>query len=479
MTASSSLPRRALLRAGTLVLLLGRAQIARGASVLAVRIWPAEDYTRVTIESDAPLNARSFTIGEPPRLAVDIDGMDLVPELRELVAKLQADDPNIAGIRVGQFSPSVVRLVIDLKQAIKPQVFTLAPVAAYQHRLVFDLYPAAPADPLAQLLAERDAASERAARLLGTETDRLAKAAPGHAPAPAPATPAGKPDPLGEWIQNGGKGEGGPQAPATPEAPTAVAKAPPPSKQRPGAKPRTERLIVVALDPGHGGEDPGASGPRGTREKDVVLQIARRLRDRINGTTVNGNTMRAFMTRDADFFVPLQTRVSKAQRVRADLFISIHADAFYSPKPAGASVYALSTRGASSAAARWMANKENASDLVGGINVKAKDATVQRALLDMSTTAQINDSLKAGSQLLGEVRRVGKLHKPRVEQANFAVLRAPDIPSVLVETAFISNPEEERRLNDPKYQNELADALLRGIVKYFEANPPLARNRQI
>ena len=474
MTSPDGLPRRALLRAGTLVLLLGRAQIARGASVLAVRIWPAEDYTRVTIESDAPLNARSFTIGEPPRLAVDIDGMDLVPELRELVAKLQADDPNIAGIRVGQFSPSVVRLVIDLKQAIKPQVFTLAPVAAYQHRLVFDLYPAAPPDPLARLLAERDAASERAARLLGTETDRLASATP--APAPAP----GAPDPLGEWIQNGGsKADGGQQAPATPETPTAVAKAPPPSKQRPGAKGRTERLIVVALDPGHGGEDPGALGRRGTREKDVVLQIARKLRDRINGTTVNGNTMRAFMTRDADFFVPLQTRVSKAQRVRADLFISIHADAFYSPKPAGASVYALSTRGASSAAARWMANKENASDLVGGINVKAKDATVQRALLDMSTTAQINDSLKAGSQLLGEVRRVGRLHKPRVEQANFAVLRAPDIPSVLVETAFISNPEEERRLNDPKYQNDLADALLRGIVKYFEANPPLARNRQV
>jgi N-acetylmuramoyl-L-alanine amidase len=256
---------------------------------------------------------------------------------------------------------------------------------------------------------------------------------------------------------------------------------PPPSKQRPGGAParKTERLIVIALDPGHGGEDPGAIGPRGTREKTVVLQIAQKLRERINATTVNGNPMRAYMTRDADFFVPLQTRVSKAQRVRADLFISIHADAFYSPKPAGASVYALSTRGASSAAARWMANKENAADLVGGINVKAKDATVQRALLDMSTTAQINDSLKIGSKLLGEVKQVGKLHKPRVEQANFAVLRAPDIPSVLVETAFISNPDEERRLNDPKYQNELADALLRGIVRYFEANPPLARTRQI
>ncbi len=475
MTApdSPSLPRRALLRAGTLVLLLGSAHIARGASVLAVRIWPAEDYTRVTVESDATLKTNSFIVADPPRLAVDIEGVDLLPGLRELVAQLRPDDPNIAGIRVAQNAPNVVRLVIDLKRDIKPQIFNLQPVAAYQHRLVFDLYPAAPADPLLQLVEQRSqgdkAASERAARLLGLESEGLARTTP-H-------------DPLGDLIARSQRGTApAPEAPdSAPAAPPAVAKAPPgPSKQRPGGKQRpTERLIIVALDPGHGGEDPGAIGPRGTREKNVVLQIAHKLRERINATTVNGNPMRAFMTRDADFFVPLQTRVSKAQRVRADLFISIHADAFYSPKPAGASIYALSTRGASSAAARWMANKENAADLVGGINVKAKDATVQRALLDMSTTAQINDSLKIGGKLLGEVKRVGKLHKPRVEQANFAVLRAPDIPSVLVETAFISNPDEERRLNDPKYQNELADALVRGIVKYFEANPPLARNRAI
>jgi len=246
-----------------------------------------------------------------------------------------------------------------------------------------------------------------------------------------------------------------------------------------GPPARTERLIIVALDPGHGGEDPGAIGPSGTHEKKVVLEIAQKLRDRINATRVNGNPMRAYMTRDKDFFVPLQVRVQKAQRVQADLFISLHADAFFPPNPQGASVYALSTRGASSAAARWMANKENAADKVGGLNVKAKDALVQRALLDMSTTAQINDSLKLGNAMLGQVKQVGKLHKPRVEQANFAVLRAPDIPSVLVETAFISNPDEEKRLNDPKYQNDLADALLRGIVAYFSKNPPLARNRQI
>jgi N-acetylmuramoyl-L-alanine amidase len=482
---SGALSRRTLLRTGSLVLLLGVQQIARGANVLAVRIWPAEDYTRVTIESDGTLQAKQFFVTDPPRLAVDIEGIDLLPGLRELVGKLKSDDPNIAGIRAAQNAPNVVRLVIDLKKPIKPQVFNLEPVAAYQHRLVFDLYPTNPPDPLEQLIAQRmkdmDAASERAARLLGLEADKVTK----------PATPAD--DPLGELIA--GRERPTPvnpnqsPSPTTPPSKspgdddTAVAGARPdkgsPAKQPPGGKGKTERLIIIALDPGHGGEDPGAIGPNGTHEKKVVLQIAQKLRDRINETRVNGNPMRAYMTRDKDFFVPLQVRVQKAQRVQADLFISLHADAFLTPRPQGASVYALSTRGASSAAARWMADKENAADLVGGLNTKSADANVRRALLDMSTTAQINDSLKLGTAMLGHVKRIGKLHKPRVEQANFAVLRAPDIPSVLVETAFISNPDEERRLNDPKYQDDLADALVRGIVAYFSKNPPLARSRQI
>ncbi|AOF84395.1 N-acetylmuramoyl-L-alanine amidase family protein [Hydrogenophaga sp. RAC07] len=474
--------RRTLLRTGTLVLLLGVQHIARGASVLAVRIWPAEDYTRVTIESDGELKAQKFFVTEPPRMVVDIEGIDLLPGLRELVGKLKSDDPNIGSIRVAQNAPNVVRLVIDLKQAIKPQVFNLEPVAAYQHRLVLDLYPVNAPDPLEQLIAQRmkdlDAASERAARLLGLEMGQVA-GGPGANDRVTAANPAD--DPLGALIAQRARPGAKPSAPMgdTGTAVAGGATSGSPAKQPPGKPGKTERLIVVALDPGHGGEDPGAIGPNGTHEKKVVLQIAQKLRDRINDTRVNGNPMRAYMTRDKDFFVPLQVRVQKAQRVQADLFISLHADAFYTPRPQGASVYALSTKGASSAAARWMANKENAADQVGGLNVKAKDATVQRALLDMSTTAQINDSLKLGSAMLGHVKRVGKLHKPRVEQANFAVLRAPDIPSVLVETAFISNPDEEARLNDPKYQDDLADALLRGIVAYFSKNPPLARNRQI
>ncbi len=438
--------RRRVLQMGSLVLLLSRQHLAHGRAILAVRIWPSSDYTRVTIESDGEIKARPFFVAEPPRLAVDIEGLELIPALRELVAKVKSDDPNIAGIRVGQNAPGIVRLVIDLKQPMLPQVFSLAPVAAYQNRLVLDLYPATQSDPLADLIAER-LADKKAARRA----------------APAPAT-----DPLGELMAR----QSGQALPTPPAAPQ------PPAHSLESAKPRpdkTDRLVIVALDPGHGGEDPGAIGPNGTREKDVVLQIALRLRDRINQQP----NMRAFLTRDGDFFVPLHVRVQKARRVQADLFISLHADAFFTPRPQGASVFALSEKGATSSAARWMADKENSADLVGGVNARAKDDQVQKVLLDMSTTAQISDSLKLGSAMLGEIGNIGKLHKPRVEQAGFAVLKAPDIPSVLVETAFISNPDEERRLKSDEYQIALSDALMRGISRYFARNPPLARSRQL
>ena len=454
--------RRHLLQRGAVVLLLGNHHLARGATILAVRVWPAPDYSRVTIESDTALKVNSFFVASPPRLAVDIEGIDLNPALKELVAKVRADDPTIAGIRVGQRAPGVVRLVLDLKQAIAPQVFSLSPVAAYEHRLVFDLYPTQVADPLEALIAER--LKHR-----------------------APDTPAA--DPLGELIaQKTNKADVGPpnatQSIATNHLSTRAEgqkhskTSNAPKSGAPDAA-ITDRLIIIALDPGHGGEDPGAIGPGGTREKDVVLRLAHRLRDRINATAINGNTMRAYLTRDADFFVPLHVRVQKARHVQADLFISLHADAFFTPRPQGASVFALSQGGASSTAARWMAAKENKADQIGGLNVKAKDSQVKHALFDMSTTAQINDSLKLGGAMLGEIGRVGKLHKPRVEQAGFAVLKAPDIPSVLVEAAFISNPEEEAKLNSDAYLDQLATALMRGIVTYFSNNPPLARNRSV
>ena len=491
---AASPDRRTLLQTGALVLLLGVQQLARGATILAVRVWPAPEYSRVTLESDAELKARQFFVSSPPRLAVDIEGIDLSPALRELVAKVRSDDPNIAGIRVGQNAPGVVRLVVDLKQPILPQVFNLPPVAAYRHRLVFDLYPTQVADPLEALIAER-------------LQDRQADARAALPPPPPPVSGPPAADPLGELIARQAA-----RPDALPMPPVAAAPPPPPppitrrypelSPSEPETPPLianndhltlgsirkssksvlegpTERLIIIALDPGHGGEDPGAVGPGGTREKDVVLQIAHRLRERINATTLKGNPMRAYLTRDADFFVPLHVRVQKAQRVQADLFVSLHADAFFTPQARGASVFALSQGAASSAAARWMANQENKADLIGGVNIKASDPQVKRALFDMSTTAQINDSLKLGSAMLREIGQVGKLHKSGVEQAGFAVLKAPDIPSVLVETAFISNPEEEEKLRSEPYQEALADALMKGIQAYFARNPPLARNRTV
>jgi len=480
--------RRHLLQSTATVLLLGRAQIARGASILGVRVWPAAEYTRVTIEADTPLNTQAQFVANPPRLALDIEGIELNPALRELVGKVRSDDPYITGVRVGQFNPTTVRLVLDLRQMVQPQVFWLAPVSAsgtgqssYQHRLVLDLYPSQIADPLEALIAQQHAATTRSSTdPLGDWMARQQAAAPvpGNASASAQSTaPAAPP--------GSGRGAGAPSTSPAVGMPPAIATAPsisaPAASPKPSPDDHTDRFIVVALDPGHGGEDPGAIGSRGTREKDVVLQIAQRLRDRINATTLTTRhlrlPMRAYLTRDADFFVPLHVRVQKARRVQADIFISLHADAFFTPEARGASVFALSQGAASSAAARWMANQENRADAIGGLNIQTRDAHVQRALFDMSTTAQINDSLKLGSEMLGNIRRIGKLHKSAVEQAGFAVLKAPDIPSVLVETAFISNPQEEALLVSEDYQNKLADALMQSIERYFLRNPPLARQR--
>ncbi len=448
---------------GATVLLLGARELAFGASIVAVRVWPAADYTRITIESDAPLAEKHFLAEAPGRLVIDIDGLELSPALREIVGKVRADDPFIAGVRVGQNQPRVVRLVIDLKQPTAPQLFTLAPVAAYQHRLVFDLYPTRERDPLLALIRERESAEQQAAKsvqdALGEFIGKMDK---------PPLLPPNAEASAGPPLVNA-------PVPAATPAPIPQAQMQTPAPLSPQAQGRIDRLVVVAIDPGHGGEDPGAVGPSGLREKDVVLAVALQLRDRINALP----NMRAMLTRDADFFVPLQERVHKARRVQADLFVSIHADAFITPQARGASVFALSQGGASSSAARWMANRENAADMVGGINIKAKDASVLRALLDMSTTAQIRDSLKLGGEVLGQIGKVGKLHKGSVEQAGFAVLKAPDIPSILVESAFISNPEEEAKLRDPQYQAQLVQALAVGIQRYFAKNPPLARSRQL
>jgi len=397
----------------------GPATAQSGTQITAARTWPAPDYTRITLESQEALKFSVLSLKDPERLAVDLEGIEVTEALSGLTEKISANDPYIKGMRIGNFRPGVVRLVFDLKSEIKPQVFTLAPVGDYGHRLVIDVYPLEPPDPLLVFLDKLQAQGEDGA--VSPDADSAGRA------------PGGRP------------------APRRPEA---------------------ARLIIVVLDAGHGGEDPGARGRRGTYEKNVTLAIAHKLKARIDREP----NMRAVLTRDGDYYLPLQMRVEKAQRVRADLFVSIHADAFIRPHARGASVFALSERGATSAAASWLANQENAADLIGGVNLRGKDPYLKMTLADLKITAQINDSLKAGRAVLAELGGVNDLHKADVEQAGFAVLKS-DIPSILVETAFISNPAEELRLRSTAYQNKVAEALFNGIKRYFAKNPPQARDR--
>jgi len=458
-TTALSKKRRVLLKAGGTLLLSVIAPAANAAQILAVRVWPAEDYTRVTLENDSELKTNHFVLKDPYRLFVDIEGLELNAKLKELVAKIKSNDPYIKQVRVGQNRPNVVRLVFDLKEEVSPQVFTLQPVGNYKHRLVFDLYPANPVDPLTAMIEKGE---------WDKDTSKIAQA-PASTVNPADIL-AGKSDgkvDLKPEIRNDDKPE------IKPNTTAAVEKQEKPA-DKPAEKPvPLTRMITIAIDPGHGGEDPGSIGRGGSREKDVVLAIAKRLKAKIE----QHPNMRAMLTRDSDYFVPLNVRVQKARAVQADLFMSVHADAFINSSARGSSVFVLSEKGASSTAARWLADKENAADLIGGVNIKTHDKQLASVLLDLSTTAQINDSLKLGKVVLSEISGINRLHKGSVEQAGFAVLKAPDIPSILIETAFISNPEEEAKLTDNAYQDQLAEAVMKGIRKYFSKNPPLAKNR--
>ena len=398
--------------------------------IASVRVWPAPEYTRLTLESDAPIAYSVFTIGTPARLVLDLDDVEFNATLEQLPAKISPADPYISGVRIGRFKPGVVRLVLDLKAQIKPQVFVLKPVGDYGHRLVLDVYPLEePADAVMALLDKKESA-------------------------PASASSAESPE----------KSEKA--------APTASDSRAPLGKKTVSAADVT-RLITVAIDAGHGGEDPGARGRSGTHEKHVTLAIARKLKALVDDEP----NMRGILIRDGDYFIPLVNRVIKARKVQADLFVSIHADAYVKPHARGSSVFALSERGATSAAAGWLARKENEADLIGGVNIDVADPTLKQVLIDLSQTATINDSLKLAKAVLGELGGVNDLHRAHVEQAGFAVLKAPDIPSILVETAFLTNPEEEKKLKDDKYQDKMAQAILVGIRKYFSANPPLARSK--
>jgi len=397
---------------------------SNAATVASARLWPAQEYTRLILESSSAVSHQMQPMKNPERLVLDLEDVELSSEIAQLGQRLQPSDPYIQAIRVARFKPGVVRVVLELKAEVNPQLFALQPVADYGYRLVLDLYPLTPPDPLMTLLDfERSGTGDVAA---------------------SPAAP----DRFGP-VDRGS------------------------SLDSSKARPALRRPIVVAVDPGHGGEDPGAVGPRGTYEKNVTLAIAKRLVAMLGAQP----GMRAMLTRDDDYFVPLNVRVQKARRVQADLFISIHADAFTTPTARGSSVFALSEHGATSAAARWLAQRENQADLIGGINLDSREPFLARTLLDLSQTAQINDSLRVGRSVLDGIGAVNALHKGSVEQAGFAVLKAPDIPSILVETAFISNPDEELKLKSDRYQQKFAESIFSGVKRYFAQNPPLSRSK--
>ena len=399
--------------------------------VSSARVWPAQEYTRLTLESDAQIAYSVFTVGTPARLVLDLEDVEFNATVEQLPAKISPADPYVRAVRIGRFKPGVVRLVLDLKTQVKPQVFVLKPVGEYGHRLVLDVYPLLENDPVMALLDRKEIA-------------------------PAPAVP--------HVVQE-----------KTEKPSAAFMGTPEPAAGTSAKKTFTDvsRLIMVAVDAGHGGEDPGARGRSGTHEKHVTLAIARKLKALLDDEP----NMRGVLIRDGDYFIPLVNRVIKARKIQADLFVSIHADAYVKPHARGSSVFALSERGATSAAAGWLARKENEADLIGGVNIDVADPTLKQVLIDLSLTATINDSLKLAKAVLGEIGGLNELHKAHVEQAGFAVLKAPDIPSILVETAFLTNPEEEKKLRDDKYQEKMAQAILVGIRKYFSANPPLARSK--
>jgi N-acetylmuramoyl-L-alanine amidase len=447
--ANAMLNRRKFLRSASSLWLLsvtpvGALAAAAASSIVAVRVWPAEDYTRVTIEHKGMVKFTQSVVHNPERLVVDIEGIELNNVLKSLGDKVGPNDPYIRQLRAANYKPGVVRLVMDLKGEVSPQVFNLPPVGDYQSRLVMDIYPTVPADPLMRLVTAKQ-------------------------PAPAPAKDIAK-EPVKTEPPKTEVLKPQPEKPerpvvSEPEPVTKLAEKPAEAPAKPGKK--SGRMVTIMLDPGHGGEDPGAIGARGSMEKNVTLSIARRLRERIESDP----NMRAALTRDGDFFVPLGTRVQKARKARADLFVSIHADAWIKPEARGSSVFVLSEKGASSAAARYLAQKENEADKVGGVNFTVSDPHLARTLMDLTQTATQNDSMKLGKSVLSNLGSVNALHKASVEQAGFAVLKAPDIPSVLIETAFISNPEEEKRLNDEEYQDKLAEAIMRGIRQYLARNP--------
>jgi N-acetylmuramoyl-L-alanine amidase len=457
----------------TLALILPASGIAanqspgpRPETIKAVRTWPSADYSRITIESARPLEFQISLISDPSRVVLDLANVD-VDSLRTLFANRSFDqDPHIKSVRVGRYKTDIARLVLDLREQSRPTTFALKPVGQYQNRLVLDVYPVT-----TTVAMPSNAAPDPLQEIIRREETRAQAPSPSPSPSPATATaimppgPAMPSAPSPAVTRSSDSGRLDQTLSPLARNPSITSNTTAPSKGW------LARPVVVVVDAGHGGEDPGAHGRHGTIEKEVTLAIALKLKEAIDQQPM----MHAVLTRDSDFFIPLRERVEKARRAQADLFVSVHADAFVKPDARGSSVFALSERGATSVSARWLARQENNADLIGGVSIDTRDPHLAQTLLDLSMTATIADSKRLANLVLSELGNVNRLHKNYVEQAGFAVLKSPDVPSILVETAFISNPTEEQRLGDASYQVRIASAILSGIKRYFARNPPLAR----
>jgi N-acetylmuramoyl-L-alanine amidase len=466
----------------TLVLLgLGTAACeAHAAELRDLRLWEGPDSTRVVFDLDAESANKVFTLTNPDRVVIDIAGARQASTL-----KLDTAKGMVKAVRTGPRDGGL-RIVLDVSGAIRPQTFALQPSGGYGYRLIVDLYSDAvdrdavkPAS--SQILANADAASSATAAAPPAPHLAPAITVPAQAPVVNVATmPAESAPAAAALTSREVRAQSAPPAVAA-TSPVIVPAARPPEAALPAvatsasASSPTEKLllgakpIVVAIDAGHGGEDPGAHGPHGVREKDVTLSIARKLARRINSQP----GMRAVLTRDGDYYVGLRERTVKARQAQADLFVSVHCNALVRPEMRGTAVYVLSDHGASNEQARWLANHENAADLVGGVKLQNKDDDLAAVLIDISQSATMEASFDLGSRMLDSLGKVNTLQKPQVQQAGFMVLKSPDIPSVLVETAFITNPQEERLLASDDYQDKLANSIFDGVRGYFSRYRPL------
>jgi len=420
--------------------------VAHAAEVILANLQQHGSQVQVELLLDQQVKYRVFTLDNPFRVVIDMDAVAISPTLKALPFQLDAQHPYLSKIRIAPFTEHTTRLVFDIKSDIKPLVTDMN-AGSSQQRLAISIAPATGSTEPA-VATPALTPSKQLQEVPPANTDEK----------PAESTP---PSAVKE--------------PAS-EAPAATANSEKPADKLVAAdKPKQaklgQKLITIAVDAGHGGEDPGARGANGSHEKNITLAIARKLKQQIDAE----DNMQAILIRDGDYFVPLGDRVKKARAAKADLFISIHADSFVNSTAKGSSVFALSERGATSAGARYLAKKENAVDLIGGVSLDTRDMDLARTLLDLSQTATIHDSIRMGKAVLGRIAKINTLHSKYVEQAAFAVLKSPDIPSILVETAFISNPDEESRLNDDSYQDKLVNAILSGVKSYVATNPSFAK----